>query len=288
MGKTAVHIISFGLVFLLMTGCQQGIFISQQKEYPPLPEEEGFVVFLKDDTTDLTGGEIVGEIILKRGMSAGCAYDLVVDFAKNKAKGMGANALKIYETRPPDIWIDPCYKIKAKAYRLNNLSEYEQEISWHPKRKLTIGDFKGSKEDRPFLAVTSSQIRLRWVQYPTEKYATCIAEAWFSCQNSYFTEHTDSVETLAHEQLHFDITELHARKLVKRIADEIKDLADLQVKGQKLLDETYSSMGVMQDKYDSEVYPDPAKQAIWSQKIRDELEAMKMYEIKQVKIKIKA
>ena len=288
MVKKTVHIIFSGLVFLMMESCQKSIYIQVQKQYPPLQEQAGFVFFEKEDTTDLTGEEIIGEIEINKGMAAGCAYESVVAFAKTKAKSMGANALKIYETRPPDIWIDPCHKIKAKAYRLKNVSQYEKEISWHKGRKLEIRDFKGSTKERPFLAATSTQLRLNWIKNPLNNFATCSVEAWFSCHNSYFKLNADSVETLVHEQFHFDIAELHARILVKRIADEINDINELQLKAQKLLNEISSDLQLMQDKYDSEVYPDPAKQVVWNKKIKDALEEWNAQEIKQVKIKIKA
>lgn len=247
---------------------------------------EGFVVFQSNDTLSLNGLTHIGTIDVRRGYVAGCSYDAVLDFIESKARALGANAIKIIEVRPPDIWVDPCHKIKAEAYRIPNISNYEREIIWDKARKLEIKDFKGSTENRPFMAATSSTFRAKSWGVPYKKYGMFEVAAVFYCRNSYFKNTPDSIATLAHEQVHFDITELYARKLVQRVQEKQFRFEDLNTKMQPIVDELSNELQQLNDKFDSEVYPDPSKEPKWQEFIKLELEKMAAFENKQLQIKM--
>ncbi len=101
----------------------------------------------------------------------------------------------------------------------------EPVISWHDALKLTWADFKGPpKAEINAVATTASGITFgyslqqtnnRIVGFSTEVFAH------FYPQKSWYKKERATVHVLKHEQLHFDITELHARKFRKRI-EELK------------------------------------------------------------------
>src|SRR6187551_3093993 len=100
----------------------------------------------------------------------------------------------------------------------NNYKAFKEEddrILWSSKRKLTWDDFKGAVPDttEPFVsAISACSIKLQYenidslmINYKIENYFVK-SKSWTI---------SDDVKLLAHEQLHFDISELYARKIRK-------------------------------------------------------------------------
>ena len=159
-----------------------------------------------------------------------------------------------------------------------NIKDFETEIIWSEKRKLTIEDFKASIEKRPSIAATMSSFRYFLHGRPLypNRYKV-VVKTYFICNLSYF-KHTDSDSSvLAHEQVHFDITELYARKFLERLQKEVKTLAELEAKQNFIAEEIYAEIYKKQDEYDSEVYEHESKQAKWSAWVKEELEKYKAY-----------
>lgn len=88
----------------------------------------------------------------------------------------------------------------------------EQEIRWRANHRLSWSDFKGRPDRRTDMdALTESGISFSW---------SCDARGFHQDTYSMFVPEKSWVKTktpdlLKHEQLHFDITELHARKIRK-------------------------------------------------------------------------
>ena len=95
-------------------------------------------------------------------------------------------------------------------------------LLWSDDLKLTWGDFKGDqKVESNAVAVTASGITF---SYKVRKANSRIidftpsVEAHFYPEKSWVKIELADNYILAHEQLHFDITELHVRKLKKQIS----------------------------------------------------------------------
>ena len=116
----------------------------------------------------------------------------------------------------------------------------ERFIDWESGRLLTWEDFQGAPNTQTnMLAETNSRIGYAW-ECEGGKFkatVTCRFDRQKSWKKDVLTD-----KLLAHEQLHFDITELHARQLRKVFAsleddacnmeeEEIKDIAN-QVRAQ--------------------------------------------------------
>lgn len=89
-------------------------------------------------------------------------------------------------------------------------------IYWNENRKLTWDDFKGAPPSDTmsiYGAATTSTITIDYVCNDT--ILVYLIRAWFSKNKSWVREKGKTPEILRHEQLHFDITELYARKIRK-------------------------------------------------------------------------
>jgi hypothetical protein len=160
---------------------------------------------------------------------------------------------------------------------LNASSNDEVTISWSDAKKLTWSDFKGQVEQNTdAVAVTASGITFSFsVSQSNEKIIDFNAEveAHFYPDKSWYLKDKGDDHILAHEQLHFDITELHVRQLrynISRlkISNNIKqDLRDVHEQANK-------NLAVMQNAYDtqSDNSINKTQQAVWSKFVKIELD----------------
>jgi hypothetical protein len=95
-----------------------------------------------------------------------------------------------------------------------------KELAWSESRRLTWNDFAGLPDSRdPLHAITSTNIDMK---------AKCVAGTFKFEVKSVFlideswSKNKTSAPLLLHEQLHFDLTEIYARKIRKEL-NELKD-----------------------------------------------------------------
>jgi len=229
--------------------------------------------------------QVIGDIkIGDAGLTINCTYKTVLQIAVNEAKKIGANGLKITEHKLPNTLGSGCHRIKGLAFRVDDISPYEKEIIWHKERPLQTVDFKGAIDKRPFLAVTSSGIVYEYAGRPIDGYVKVTTYARFNCLDSYFKDSINTAETLEHEQGHFDITEIFARKLIKTFKEEIRNTKELQAREQSIYAQIALEWQLMQDEYDSDVYANELEQPFWLHRIKVNLEALSEYESKEIRI----
>ena len=131
-------------------------------------------------------------------------------------------------------------------------SPEDDTISWNENRKLTWADFK----DRPNLnsgavALTASGITFGFsIQKSGGKpvsFNTTVESLFYPDKSWYITERADSY-ILGHEQLHFDIAELFARKMrmqlskmtfTKNVKKEIKQVYQATLKALQAYQKEY-------------------------------------------------
>lgn len=278
----------FTLLFTvyIFYSCNPKTIVSTTQSYPALRNYEPFVVFALNDTVDLTQAVVVGEVKIMN-LTAPCDYETVISDAEQQARKMGANAIKIYEHRQPDIVWGNCHRIKAKALKIVDVSSYEKEIVWHEERKLSQTDFKASPVNRPFEAATSTSIRYHWSGTPISGKVTFKTQAVFFCQNSYFKNTLNPTQILGHEQLHFDITEIFARKFVKNVQEKLITFKELEQQHKEFYNQIIKEWQDLQDKYDYEIYNEISTQQAWSQKIQLQLDSLSNWEEKEIVLPFK-
>jgi len=272
---------------LVLQNCAPKKIVSSTSKYPPLSEAETFIVFTEEDPIDISGEEIIGEIRMKdNGLSLNCSYESILAIALKEARHMGANGLKIYEHQVPDTW-STCHRIKAKAIRLQNAKQYEKEIIWQPGRRLEKADFKGPVENRPHQAATMSFIRYNIdALAPFSSKFTFRVQTVFDCRSSYLKDGYNPEQVLEHEQGHFDITELFARKYLKAIQEQVHDLREFEKNHTRIYQEIQEALILGQDNYDSDIYADISKQKGWLEKINQELKTLEVYSDKKIELPV--
>jgi hypothetical protein len=160
-------------------------------------------------------------------------------------------------------------------------------LIWRADRLLTWDDFNGKPEKR-FAAASTHYDVLKHIHKDDEKNATVKIEAVFFRNRSWKKKEWINDEVLAHEQKHFDIVELYARKLRKALSETaFKNLNDLEKKLEALYDKYDKEMDVYQDKYDEETdgSMNGDQQRAWNKKIMKEINELEPYKNINVKIK---
>lgn len=247
------------------------------------PSNRNGIFIISRDSLPINDSLLLGTIATKHnGLTGKCNFRQVKQFAENEAKKIGGNVLVITQHSYPDMLINPCHRLKGKIYAVPFPKKYEKEILWSENRKLEIVDFKGSKINRPFVAATSSYFGYTTTFIRKSDTFKFEVDTYFDCQASYFKTSQNDNFNLSHEQLHFDITELYARKFVQRVASEITNFQDFRLKAEKIGDEMTRQLQVEQDAYDTEVYSNLERQQIWDEKIQNELNDLSMYQKKSI------
>ncbi|HTL10114.1 MAG TPA: DUF922 domain-containing protein [Chitinophagaceae bacterium] len=147
----------------------------------------------------------------------------------------------------------------------------DNSIPWSAERRLTWRDFKSlPDENTTNAALTSSKITFKY-SYDGNRGFNYTIGCVFEKNSSWGRVKTDYI--LAHEQGHFDIAEIYARKLNKMVkayrfnpATAQKELPALY---QKIMDELAAAQNTY-DK-DTDFSRDKEEQAAWSEKINRDL-----------------
>jgi len=99
----------------------------------------------------------------------------------------------------------------------------DEKIAWNENQKLSWSDFKAPPKGNGFVASTSSGISFSY-NFSYKETGEIIdldvsITSYFYPEKSWFITSEASEYILKHEQTHFDISELHARILRKKISE---------------------------------------------------------------------
>ena len=158
----------------------------------------------------------------------------------------------------------------------------EESILWDESHRLEWSDFRGSPNlNSDAAAITASGLTFDFSARTTSTRLvdfTATVEAYFYPNQSWYKKGHVSTIVLAHEQLHFDITELHARKLRKQI-DETGFSMNIKKEISKLHININKELKEFQIKYDSEsdYSRNVENQKEWQVFVNQELEKLSKY-----------
>lgn len=162
-------------------------------------------------------------------------------------------------------------------------------IYWNKDRKLTWSDFKGKPQKRFAAASTVYNLDKNIFEINSKTYEVKI-DAIFYCFDSWKKTEWANDDVLAHEQKHFDIVELYARKFRKRVKEtSYKNYNELKLKSDSIFKVIEKEMDVYQDLYDEETdgSMNGKKQREWQTKIIFEIEALNAFEKNAVTVFLK-
>ncbi|HTA83381.1 MAG TPA: DUF922 domain-containing protein [Bacteroidia bacterium] len=156
-------------------------------------------------------------------------------------------------------------------------------IVWRKDSLLTKDDFKAKPHQGGPMGYTVSSIFF----YTNENNGQLVfeVEALFLKSKSYIVQYSEYV--LKHEQLHFNITELYARKLRKMIADkDFKKVSNMNQVIQNMYNKVEQEWERTEQKYDDETNHglNAARQQEWSDNIKSQLDALDAYSNTEVNI----
>jgi hypothetical protein len=158
----------------------------------------------------------------------------------------------------------------------------QDTLIWKSDSMLTREDFKAKRGGSAY-GVTASFIYL----YQKEKSGNMLftVEAIFLKSKSFLKD--ESPYIIKHEQLHFDISELYARKLRKAISDkDFKKVKKTVEVIQQLYNRASADCNKEQDKYDNDTEHsiNAAKQQVWNESIAKQLAELSDYASTEVNI----
>lgn len=161
----------------------------------------------------------------------------------------------------------------------------DEVISWRDDSKLTWREFKAApKKNLSVVAVTASGITFEYSVKETDSRIVSFeskVDAHFYPNKSWVVKEEGNDYILAHEQLHFDITELYARKFRKQIS-QLKVSNNLKSQLRQLHYNINKEVAVTQNMYDQESDNSVNRefQAKWETYVHRELAKLEAYKSK--------
>src|SRR5690606_11162451 len=157
-----------------------------------------------------------------------------------------------------------------------NESPAQDTIHWSPSHKLKWEDFKGKPDTTSeYRAITVADIEciLSYNVYSFSVKVSCTVDRRKSWTNS-----NDSLG-LAHEQGHFDIAEIFARKLRKAFKEYIFNPKTIEADYNRIFTRIKADRKAFNALYDKETNfsRNRQKQLYWSNRIRAELKKLEAY-----------
>jgi len=154
-------------------------------------------------------------------------------------------------------------------------SQEPETIPWSAERKLTWADFKGQPLKTEWAAATTAS----GISYEFSTSGTLdnlevhfkVHTDFYPQKSWYRSEMCDSL-VLSHEQLHFDISELFARRMRKKLA-ETTFTKNVKAEVREIYRETLKALTAFQNKYDHQTNfsRNVEQQLIWNRKIAEAL-----------------
>jgi hypothetical protein len=170
----------------------------------------------------------------------------------------------------------------SSAFAQSKKNILNDTLVWRSDYRLVKEDFQG-KVKKDGAGLTSSGI----IIYTKEVDGQLLfyVEAFMAKNKSYLRD--DSKYVLNHEQMHFDITEIFARELRKKLAAiNFMKIKNIQEKVGRLYEENMQLCFKEQDKYDNETEHglNMVQQDFWNNKIAQRIAELEEYANTEVKV----
>ncbi|MCC9135186.1 DUF922 domain-containing protein [Pontibacter silvestris] len=153
-----------------------------------------------------------------------------------------------------------------------------EKLVWSPERRLNWEDFKGQPDEKnPHHALTAANMAVdaSWKNNQFIYEVKCVflpTESWSKNKSSY--------KLLAHEQLHFDLTEVHARQLRKQLKSLSINAKNLKSDLNRTVDGAFKEWKAEQELFDklSKHGLDSTSQNEWAYSINTRLKELEPYQ----------
>jgi hypothetical protein len=170
-----------------------------------------------------------------------------------------------------------CIPLAIIAQDRSTITDNDEELlAWRADRKLNWDDYKAApKTDSDAAASTTTYLTISY-NISSNNFSFKI-ESKFSKTRSWGLHKTQYI--LSHEQGHFDIAEIFARKLYQKMREYSFDRDSYQKDLKKIYQDILDEKREMQEDYDRETNHsiNREKQAEWLKKIEKKLEEFRNY-----------
>ena len=122
-------------------------------------------------------------------------------------------------------------------------------IPWNASRKLTWDDYKGEPDPQADAAASTTTLLTVSYKFSRNNFSFAIRSG-FDPTRSWGTHRTAYI--LSHEQGHFDIAEVYARKLFQKLSEYKYDPRSYQKELKKIYEEVIKEKEKMQNEYDEQ------------------------------------
>lgn len=152
----------------------------------------------------------------------------------------------------------------------------EELIPWSSDRKLKWSDFKGKPLKTQWAAATTASgisYEFSTSGTPEKMVVHFKVQTDFYPQKSWYRPELVDATVLGHEQLHFDISELFARKMRKQLSETVFT-QNIKAEVQAIYRQILKELNAFQNNYDHQTNfsRNTEKQLIWNQKIEKALQ----------------
>jgi len=158
----------------------------------------------------------------------------------------------------------------------------QDTLVWRQGVLLKNSDYKGRPAGR---AVGSACITIFISTKEVDAQVNFVVEAIFLRKKSFMRDSSEYI--MKHEQGHFDLCELYARKLREKISNtNFLKVKNIKEKIQSLYNETMNDLRKANDKYDADTEhsQNMVKQAKWNDDILKQLEELDAYSSTEVEV----
>jgi hypothetical protein len=161
------------------------------------------------------------------------------------------------------------------------------EVRWSATTPLTWDNFSGPiDETSEYDAWTYSgfNYEYNWSEADGKINWSIRAHSYFDPAQSWVKKNRKSPALLAHEQLHFDIAEMHCRQFKERCA-KYKFTSNMDAEIKAIYDEVFGDMLQAQIDYDVESHHHDSEegQLVWNEFVAEELSRLEYYKASIVK-----
>lgn len=162
------------------------------------------------------------------------------------------------------------------------VSSNEETISWNDTRKLTWEDFKGNpNSNSDAVALTASGITFGYSVKTSGRrivdYSASVQAHFYPNKSWYLAEKANDY-ILAHEQLHFDITELYVRKFRQQLERLVVN-QNIKIQMNQIHVAINEALDKTQKTYDEQTNHsiNVEAQSYWENYIKEELKKLEKY-----------
>lgn len=241
------------LLILPIISCSPKIGSSIINNQQKMDKTDNVLVLQFGDEQKIDGIKIGKISSTDNGLSINCSYYEIIEPLKELARLNGANIIKITQHKISNTW-SSCERIKADIYKVKDYKKYEQEIEWNKNRKLTWEDFKATV--KPITNANEAALTYCGFSFQTNR-VTSFKNARIFVKNTFYCDlswvRPDQIgekDLLEHEQGHFDLSEIYARNLRKKLNEKKLTISNLQEEADFIFNEVSKSFMDKQEEYD--------------------------------------